>query len=335
MAVNNNNSDFSGDRFNSFNENSDNNNSAEYTANNAANNAADNASGPDGWAQAFNREVAQRQASAMMEQVMAMAGKIQEQMQAQMQAQMQQMQDGGTPQGFGFPGAAPAPQGDVLRDSETAIIVSLTLPGLKEESVNVEVKDQLLRVTGAVDASAILPPGFPAPPALGFTRMLALPVAVHGDRPTVTTTESTLSIILPKVEPGTLTDDQLRQMAAPPMAANPMASILEAMMQGMPGMQPPRRRTLGDRLAQWQKAATENLNRWSKTTQARAGQAFDQVSEKVSEQMAAEDRPDFNAMFETQSRRHAQLMQGWTKTWNQGRQWMGQQLKSLGDRLSK
>ena len=171
MAINDNNANFSGDQFNGFNNNSDDNN------------AANNANGVDNWTQAFNQEVAQRQASAMMEQVMAMAGKIQE----QMQQQMQQMQEEGVAQGFGSPGAASVPQGDVLRDSETAIIVSLTLPGLQEESVKVDVKDQLLKITGQVDAAALVPPGFPAPPTLGFTRMLALPVAVQGDRPTITT----------------------------------------------------------------------------------------------------------------------------------------------------
>ncbi|MEM6501253.1 MAG: Hsp20/alpha crystallin family protein [Cyanobacteria bacterium P01_C01_bin.89] len=316
MAINDNNANFSGDQFNGFNNNSDDNN------------AANNANGVDNWTQAFNQEVAQRQASAMMEQVMAMAGKIQE----QMQQQMQQMQEEGVAQGFGSPGAASVPQGDVLRDSETAIIVSLTLPGLQEESVKVDVKDQLLKITGQVDAAALVPPGFPAPPTLGFTRMLALPVAVQGDRPTITTTDSTLSIILPKVEPGHLTEDQLRQMAKPPMTANPMAGVFEVMMREMSAQAGRRNAPVNpfangnfrDRVARWQKAATANINRWGKAAQAQAEQVLDKIK--------SDDR---TAAFDRQAQRHGELVDQWGHKLTQGRQWLGQQLKELGDRLSK
>lgn len=60
MAINGNNADFSGDRFNNNSDSNSNNNSAANHSNPANN-----------WTQEFNREVAQRQASAMMEQVMA------------------------------------------------------------------------------------------------------------------------------------------------------------------------------------------------------------------------------------------------------------------------
>ena len=201
--------------------------------NNAFQNADHNPNASDSWTQAFNREVAQRQANAMVEKMMAMASQVQAQMQAQMQRQMEQQMQGEA-QGFGFPGMpAGMPQGDVLRDSETALIVSLTLPGLQEDSVQVAVDNQQLQVTGQIDATALVPPGFPVPPTLGFTRIVPLPVAVEGDRPTVTTTDNTISIILPKVEPGTLSEEQLRQMATPPMAANPMVAMAEMLKRSM------------------------------------------------------------------------------------------------------
>ncbi|MGD1850727.1 MAG: Hsp20/alpha crystallin family protein [Cyanophyceae cyanobacterium] len=304
MAINGNNADFSGDRFNNNSDSNSNNNSAANHSNPANN-----------WTQEFNREVAQRQASAMMEQVMAVAGKIQE----QMQQQMQQMQDGGASQGFGFPDAA-APQGDVLRDSETAIIVSLTLPGLQEESVKVEVKDQVLHVTGEVNGAAVVPPGFPAPPVLGFTRIMPLPVAVHGDRTTIAATDSTISIILPKVEPGTLTDDQLRQMVTPPATANPMAGIFEAMMRDLStqaGRRAPSANTAAkgnhrDRLARWQTMATENLIRWGNVARKQGEQVLAKIKEG-----------DRAAMFNRQSQRHQDLLNRWAKASAQGRQWLG------------
>ena len=221
--------------------------------NNVPNPNADdnNPHGSDSWTEAFNREVTQRQANAMVEKMMAMASQVRAQMQQRME---QQMQSGAMPQGFGFPGMPGGmPQGDVLRDSETALIISLTLPGLQEESVQVEVKNQQLQVTGQIDATALVTPGFPVPPVLGFTRLVALPVAVEGDRPTVTTTANTtantISIILPKVEPGTLSEEQLRQMAAPPMAANPMAAMAEMF-----------NRSMADAVQQSQ--AKETLNTW-------------------------------------------------------------------------
>ena len=319
MAINNNGSDFNTPNFDNVPDNNPDNNS-------------------DNWTRAFNQEVAQRQVASMMEQMMAMASQVQQQMQEQMQQRMQAGErDGATgmPAGFGFPGAGlpmGIPQGDVLRDSETALIVSLTLPGLKEESVKIEVKDQQLRVTGEVDAAAMMPPGFPMPPTLGFTRILGLPVAVEGDRPTVTTTETGISIILPKVEPGTLTEEELRQMATPPMGANPMAGIVEALIQGMPvqagrgasafpgfPFPPNNRRGLSNTWASWQASAKQTVSRWGKSI------------EQWLEQVTPAQGSDRTAEFTQKLQLHDQL----TARWTEGRKWVGKALQNLGDRLSQ
>ena len=191
----------------------------------------------------------------------------------------------------------------------------------------------------------MVPPGFPVPPALGFTRIVPLPVAVDGDRPTVTTTETGLSIILPKVDPGILTDEQLRQaaqssMAANPMAANPMAAqsmagMVEALLQGMSsqGVYPgfpfaPRHRQhnqfrqFQDRLNRWKNQVTpkvtQTLQDWGKTIAQTVSPTLNRASDRTAE-------------FMEQSEYHQQLMNRWTES----RRWMGQQLKTLGDRLSK
>ncbi|MEM1426946.1 MAG: hypothetical protein AAGF75_10390, partial [Cyanobacteria bacterium P01_H01_bin.130] len=301
--------------------NNSNNNNGNPSNNNAENNNADN------WTRAFNQEVAQRQMTAMVEHMMAMASQVQEQIQQQMQ---QQANAQGAGMGMPSPGMpSGVPQGDVLRDSETALIITLALPGLKEDSIKLEVQDQLLRVTGELDATAVVPPGFPVPPTLGFTRMVPLPVAVDSDRPTITTTETGLSIILPKVEPGILTNAQLRQAAQSSMAAHPMAGIVEAMLQGMSNqtqIQPgfpfaprrPQQRPLQDRLNTWKNQATQTFQRWGKAIAETVSPAISEMSDRTAE-------------FGKQSERHQQLMDRWTES----RRWMGQQLKTLGDRLSK
>ena len=291
---------------------------------NANNNGTPSNNNADNWTRAFNQEVAQRQMSAMVEHMMAMASQVQEQIQQQMQ---QQANAQGAGMGMPSPGMPSGiPQGDVLRDSETALIITLALPGIKEDSVKLEIKEQLLRVTGEIDATAVVPPGFPVPPTLGFTRIVPLPVAVDSDRPTITTTETGLSIILPKTEPGILTDAQLRQAAQSSMAAHPMAGIVEAMLQGMssqaqPGFpfapRRPQQRPFQDRLNNWKNQATQTFQRWGKAIAETISPTLSEISDRTAE-------------FGKQSERHQQLMDRWTES----RRWMGQQLKTLGDRLS-
>jgi len=117
-----------------------------------------------------------------------------------------------------FPASTFSPQAD-FEETERDYVVSLDVPGLKKEDLKIDIRDNLLTVSGERKDFRESGKGrnYRSERVQGsFTRSFMLPNAVRADQATAQCSEGVLKIVVPKAEPAKIHSVQVQDKLAEP-----------------------------------------------------------------------------------------------------------------------